>query len=118
MKQYTDKDQTAKLIELGFPKPTRIMAIGGFPPKDTLARYASYKDDFDSVTCYEGYSIGELIEFLQLIAENNDVRISTQTNLVSFDVMTEEGRYGYSFNEDELIDSLYEACVTITEEII
>lgn len=116
MKQYTDKDQTAKLIELGFPKPTRIMAIGGFPPKDTLARYASYKDDFDSVTCYEGYSIGELIEFLQLIAENNDVRISTQTNLVSFDIMTKEGRCGYSFNEDELIDSLYEACRTLKEE--
>ena len=109
MKQYTSKDQTAKLIELGFPKPEGwgneyisnkwVMAIS---PNGK-------REDFN-------YSIGELIEFLQLVAENNEVRISTQTNLVSFDIMTKEGRYGYSFNEDELIDSLYEACVTVKEE--
>lgn len=108
MKQYTSKDQTAKLIELGFPKPQSIEFIN-----------TEFDSAFDEHTIYNmRYSIGELIEFLQSVAENNDVRISTQTNLVSFDVMTGEGRYGYSFNEDELIDSLYEACVTITEEII
>lgn len=99
MKQHTDKDQTAKLIGLGFPKPQSIIDIFGIYNEVETA-----------------YSIGELIEFLQAIAENNDVRISTQTNLVSFDIITEEGRCGYSFNEDELIDSLYEACVTVKEE--
>lgn len=101
MKQYTSKDQTAKLIELGFPKPHSVIDILGIYNEVETA-----------------YSIGELIEFLQSITENNDVRISTQMNLVSFDVMTKEGRCGYSFNEDELIDSLYEACITIKEEII
>jgi hypothetical protein len=108
MKQYTSKDQTAKLIELGFPKP-----------KSVINEHKVLESNPYAPTEFEySYSIGELIEFLQSIAENNEVRISTRTNLVSFDVMTEDGRCGYSFNEDELIDSLYEACVTIKEEII
>ena len=105
MKQYTSKDQTTKLIELGFPKPTRIVAIGGFPPKDTLARYASYKDDFDSVTCYEGYSIGELIEFL----EHRIYRIENDMQWLVDGVRV----YGA---DEELIDALFCACVTLKEE--
>ena len=105
MKQYTDKDQTAKLIELGFPKPTRIMAIGGFLPKDMLARYASYKDDFDSVTCYEGYSIGELIEFL----EHRIYRIENDMQWLV------DGARVYRA-DNELINALFEACVTLKEE--
>ena len=105
MKQYTDKDQTAKLIELGFPKPTRIVAIGGFLPKDTLVRYASYKDDFDSVTCYEGYSIGELIEFL----EHRIYRIENDMQWLV------DGARAYGADE-ELINALFKACVTLKEE--
>lgn len=105
MKQHTNKDQTAKLIELGFPKPTRIVAIGGFPPKDTLARYSSYKDDFDSVTCYEGYSIGELIEFL----EHRIYRIENDMQWLV------DGARIYRA-DDELINALFEACVTLKEE--
>jgi hypothetical protein len=86
---------------LGFPEPQSIIDILGIYNEVEAA-----------------YSIGELIEFLQSVAENNEVRISTRTNLVSFDVITEEGRYGYSFNEDELIDSLYEAYITLKEEKI
>ena len=56
MKQYTSKDQTAKLIELGFPKPQ------GWGNKDIsngmiIALYKDGREDFN-------YSIGELIEFL------------------------------------------------------
>ena len=105
MKQYTDKDQTAKLIELGFPKPTRIVAIGGFPPKDTLARYASYKDDFDSVTCYEGYFIGELIEFLNEHLFHIDKDYKWYADIGQC-----------SFTAQELIDVLFKACVTLKEE--
>lgn len=119
MKQYTSKDQTAKLIELGFPKPTRIMAIGGFPPKDTLARYASYKDDFDSVTCYEGYSIGELIEFLRPHLHTTIYRLELQKiNECSWDVEVadvNENNLDYQIKQ-ELIDALFCACVTLKEE--
>lgn len=119
MKQYTDKDQTAKLIELGFPKPTRIMAIGGFPPKDTLARYASYKDDFDSVTCYEGYSIGELIEFLCPHFQTTNYKLTLQkVQELSWVVEVEDVNYNkldYQ-TKQELIDVLFCACVTLKEE--
>ena len=118
MKQYTDKDQTAKLIELGFPKPTRIMAIGGFLPKDTLARYASYKDDFDSVTCYEGYSIGELIEFLPLELEPHPD--TARRTIVGDEVLYCDEYMDWvelRFNKHkEIIDNLFDACVTLKEE--
>ena len=116
MKQYLDKDQTAKLIELGFPKPTRIMAIGGFLPKDTLARYASYKDDFDSVTCYEGYSIGELIELLpKEITDEYDEVTSLEFNTTEV-YYTNLRVMSYYKNSAELIDALFDMCVTLKEE--
>lgn len=114
MKQYTDKDQTAKLIELGFPKPTRIMAIGGFPPKDTLARYASYKDDFDSVICYEGYSIGELIEFLPTTI-NWTPRV-IMGNVIEYSFTTEGSELYYCNQNNELIDNLFDMCIKLKEE--
>ena len=114
MKQYTDKDQTAKLIELGFPKPTRIMAIGGFPPKDTLARYASYKDDFDSVICYEGYSIGELIEFLPIVI-NWTPRV-IMGNVIEYSFTTEGSELYYCNQNNELIDNLFDMCIRLKEE--
>ena len=60
MKQYTDKDQTAKLIELGFPVPKSIIdtrhVIG--------LEDGRYKIDFENA-----YSIGELIGFLPITIE-------------------------------------------------
>lgn len=119
MKQYTDKDQTIKLIELGFPKPARIVAIGRFPPKGTLARYASYKDDFDSVSCYEGYSIGELIEFLP--KRVGDAQIDFFAAVGKWFVRYED-RHELppitikQWHSRELINSLFDACVTLKEE--
>ena len=119
MKQYTYKVQTIKLIELGFPKPSRIVAIGGFLPKGTLDRYASYKDDFDSVTCYEGYSIGELIEFLP--KRVGDAQIDFFAGVGKWFVRYED-RHEVppitvkQWHSRELIDSLFDACVTLKEE--
>ena len=48
MKQYTDKDQTAKLIELGFPKP----------------KPSFYQNGATWIQCDGNYSIGELIDAL------------------------------------------------------
>lgn len=105
MKQYLNKDQTAKLIELGFPKPTRTIIVDGFPTTDMLSRYASYKDDFGFVVCYEGYSIGELIEFL----EHRIYRIENDMQWLV------DGARVYRA-DDELINALFEACVTLKEE--
>ena len=109
MKQYTSKDQTAKLIELGFPKPQ------GWGNKDisngmSIALYKDDREDFN-------YSIGELIEFLgkNLLA----IGVTTILNLpikhfVQFTKDCTKG--GYTQVQGELIDKLFDACVTLKEE--
>ena len=88
MKQYTDKDQTAKLIELGFPKPKSICLSSD---NDVIVRGA--------------YSIGELIEFL----EHRIYRIENDMQWLV------DGARVYRA-DDELINALFEACVTFKEE--
>lgn len=97
MKQYTSKDQTAKLIELGFPRPQ------GWGNKDisngmSIALYNDGREDFN-------YSIGELIEFL----EHRIYRIENDMQWIV------EGVRVYRV-EGELIDTLFEICVAIKEE--
>lgn len=92
MKQYTNKDQTAKLIELGFPEPQSIV--------DVDVDY-SIRDH----TIYNAYSIGELIEFL----EHRIYRIENDMQWLV------DGARVYRA-DDELINALFEACVTFKEE--
>lgn len=88
MKQYTSKDQTAKLIESGFPKPKGICLSSD---NDVMVRGA--------------YSIGELIEFL----EHKIYRIENDMQWLV------DGARFYRA-DDELINALFEACVTLKEE--
>ena len=108
MKQYTSKDQTAKLIELGFPKPK------GWGNKDisngmSIALYNDGREDFN-------YSIGELIEFLpkEITDEYDEVTSlefsKTEVYYTNFRVMS------YYANGVELIDALFNMCVTLKEE--
>lgn len=89
MKQYTDKDQTAKLIELGFPKP----------------KPSFYQNGVTWIQCDGNYSIGELIEFLNehLFHINKDYKWYADVGQCSF-------------TAQELIDVLFKACVTLKEE--
>lgn len=88
MKQYTNKDQTAKLIELGFPKPKSICLSSD---NDVMVRGV--------------YSIGELIEFLDyhLFRIDKDYKWYADVG-------------PYSFTAQELIDVLFKACLTLKEE--
>lgn len=106
MKQYLDKDQTAKLIELGFPKPQSIESI------DT-----EFDSAFDEHTIYNmRYSIGELIEFLpkEITDEYDEVTSlefsTTEVYYTNLRVMF------YYKNSAELIDALFNMCVTLKEE--
>ena len=106
MKQYTDKDQTAKLIELGFPKPQ------GWGNKDisngmSIALYNDGREDFN-------YSIGELIEFLPLIVDWTPRVI--RENRIEYSFGTEDSVLYYSCENNELIDNLFNMCVTLKEE--
>ena len=92
MKQYTSKDQTAKLIELGFPEPSpKYIHIGG----------VSYDSNHN-------YSIGELIEFLYCY--NFPLSIYGLKG-ATWQVWAENKIW-----ETELIDALFNMCVTLKEE--
>ena len=107
MKQYTDKDQTAKLIELGFPKPKF-----SFPIEDN--EHPDYVDEEGIPwSLVEIYSIGELIEFLPV----NGTRIKN----IEFDGLEwfidwDSDTSIYQKTSSELIDALFNMCVTLKEE--
>lgn len=102
MRQYTTKEQTQHLIELGFPKPN-IFAMEGCLPEDIAKDYASGKDEFDCTAYYDNYSIGELISFLV----NPKIEDLAEIYRVEYDGADKQ------FLEKELIDALYLACVDI-----
>ena len=114
MKQYTSKDQTAKLIELGFPKPKF-----SFPIEDN--EHPDYVDeDGNSYSLVESYSIGELIEFLPTSFSKKDKYFHLDIFparsgwfILYATYNTEE--YHRNFKR-ELIDALFCACVTLKEE--
>lgn len=110
MKQYTSKDQTSKLIELGFPKPQ------GWSNKDisngmSIALYNDGRENFN-------YSIGELIEFLPLELEPHPDM--TRRTIVGNEVLFCDEYIDWvdlRFNKHkEIIDNLFDACVTLKEE--
>lgn len=84
MRQYTTKQQTESLIELGFPLPQSICLSSD---NDIMTRGA--------------YSIGELISFLV----NPTIEDLAEIYRVEYD-----GASGPFFGK-ELIDALYDACV-------
>ena len=102
MKQYTSKDQTTKLIELGFPKPKSICLSSD---NDVMVRGA--------------YSIGELIEFLCPHFQTTNYKLTLRkVQELSWDVEVEDVNYNdldYQ-TKQELIDAIFCACVTLKEE--
>ena len=102
MKQYTDKDQTAKLIELGFPKP----------------KPSFYQNGATWIQCDGNYSIGELIEFLPLeLQPDPDVARRTIVGNEIFYCDEYIDWVELRFNQHkEIIDNLFDACVTLKEE--
>jgi hypothetical protein len=101
MKQYTTPEQTAKLIELGFDEP-RLLYFGN----NTIGNYA--------------YTIGELIEMLPRVVEDEDseyATISIYHDTISWviDYQSPE-RCFYAISNIELVDALYEMIVKLKEE--
>ena len=93
MKQYLSKEQTSKLIELGFERPRAL-----------VDKYY----DFDAETYAEvkAYSIGELIEMLN-------------GQCIEIVQITDYWRIGHEDCDkcsDELIDALYDMILTLKEE--
>lgn len=109
MKQYLDKDQTAKLIELGFPRPKHSSSVEEFDGKGWAGHV---RVTFD-------YSIGELIEFLPKRIDSGlidfffgrmewFIRYEDRHNMPPLTLKQWQSR--------EFIDALFCACVTLKEE--
>ena len=104
MKQYLTPEQTTKLIELGFEKPSSIASV---EPIYGLG----------GISVAKGYSIGELIEMLP---ENSSKRIryvaTKRAWIVDADVLGKDGRCYRGAYHRELIDALYDMVVKLKEE--
>ena len=96
MKMYTNSEQTAKLIELGFEKPK------GWSAEGISSWFVMYKDNDEDFN----YSFGELIEVL-----GYDLYSIHYIGL-AWEVKSE--RVGT--RENELIDALYKMILKLTEE--
>lgn len=105
MKQYLDKQQTAKLIELGFEKPKNYHAI-----------------EWDGTEAYYqlDYSVGELIEMLPMNIDNDgrfeELIIHPNYNrwVVKYSGFLREPTY--QICREELVDALYNMVVGLKEE--
>lgn len=103
MKQFTSKDQTAKLIELGFAEPK------------TKLPFEVANDELGYT-----YSIGELIEMLPNVVESEDSEYATLQ--IYFDLFNwiieytgvEETQYVTS--AVELLDAFYDMLIKLEEE--
>ena len=106
MKQYLSPEQTAKLIELGFEKPS--MAA----PK---LKWADGEPVFEPQ-----YTIGELLSFLPKSIKVNDLvfKLCIHSNIVSWIVEYANIAFGTQARlyEEELIDALFTEIVNLKEE--
>ena len=103
MKQYTSQDQTAKLIELGFEKPT----MKNIPTPEGEVNE-------------EWYSIGELLSFLPKSIKVNDLvfKLCIHSNIASWIVEYADIAFGTQARlyKEELIDALFTEIVILKEE--
>lgn len=88
---FTNSEQTAKLIELGFEKPSSIASVEPI--------YG-----MGGISVAKAYSIGELIEIL----DNHGIEIKN----FGYWIVDHEW---YISTKDELIDALYDCIVKLKE---
>ena len=106
MKQYLTPEQTAKLIELGLPKPKGWCVEGISSP---LIMY-KHKEDNEGFN----YSIGELIEMLPDHVGGYDLDIWHDWHFERWIVCLTPEKYTTAAYE--LIDALFKLIVKLKEE--
>lgn len=105
MKQYTTKEQTKNLIELGFPEPKSVSEVNYFDE----AYYSDIELEYN-------YSIGELIEFLGLYLINiNPYTLLWKEDEIGYCIQYHIGPSNTIWRQirGELIDNLYDICVEL-----
>ena len=105
MKQYLDKHQTAKLIELGFEKPKNEKWVLDIVNENTPS--------IQNIVKRQDYSIGELLSFLPLTIQWTPRVI--RCNVIEYSFETEGSELYYCNAHNELIDNLFDMCVKLKE---
>ena len=101
MKQYLSSEQTAKLIELGFEKPSSIASV-----EPTYG--------MGGISVAKAYTIGELLSFLPEFV-NWTPRV-IRGNVIEYSFETEGSELYYCNAHNELIDNLYDMILRLKEE--
>lgn len=105
MKQYLTPEQTAKLIELGFEKPSSIASVEPI--------YG-----MGGISVAKAYNIGELIEMLphSMAFSDGDWNLCIDVDIYGEELAWQVGFIGEFFVKDnELIDALYEMVIKLKE---
>ena len=102
MKQYLSREQTAKLIELGFEKPSSIASVEPI--------YG-----MGGISVAKAYSIGELIEMLPKVYDSEGLSIGWH---YMADVWIVRYPTKILIHKEELVDALYEMVVKLKEEAV
>ena len=119
MKQYTTPGQTAKLIELGFEKPSSISGYYQRGPYeyDTKSNTKMCVYDDTQYPIY-AYSIGELIEILPIrcLTKGLDYRrVFIEDGVFYYDQKTGSCIIGF-VDHRNLIDNIFDAILRLKEE--
>ena len=107
MKMYTNESQTAKLIELGFEKPSPKWV------KDENGDYRVKTNDAD-------YDIGELLSFLpENVAKQDEIPSTLSISVMHGEWCVQYADFlgvDFEFCNTEPIDALYDMCVRLKEK--
>ena len=126
MKQHTNSEQTAKLIELGFEKPKTPIGYSYPAQSEKQQAYEAslglgpYLATVDQIEFEYAYSIGELIELLP-----TSVKIKGYDCFLYIGPNVHDGswnvgymKYNVELNQraTELIDAVYDMVIILKEE--
>lgn len=106
MKQYTSPEQTAKLIELGFEKPSSIASVEPI--------YG-----MGGISVAKAYSIGELIEMLGVHSSKRIRYVATKRAwIVDVDVLGKSGcaKCYRGVYHAEFVDALYAMIIKLKKK--
>lgn len=110
MKMFTNSEQTAKLIELGFEKP-RSSVECELPKGDWR---------IGAVGIRKAYSIGELLSFLpENIAKEDEMPSTLNISLLNREWCVEYADFlgaDFSFYSVELIDAIFDMLTKLKEK--
>lgn len=107
MKQYLSPDQTSKLIELGFERPSSIASVEPI--------YG-----MGGISVAKAYTIGELLSFLpENIAKQDEMPSTLNISLLNGEWCVEYADFlgaDFSFHSVELIDAIFNMIEKLKEK--